>query len=99
MNNHRQAWFLNSVLFNSEVWQKTNKGDICELEKVDNMLLRNILNAHMKTPLEFLHLETATLPIKFLMMLRRIMYLKVLINRDSNELTKKIYMEMRNDPG
>ena len=29
----RQAWFVNSCLFNSEVWQKMTKSDECELEK------------------------------------------------------------------
>ena len=54
----RQAMFLNATLFNSEAWQGIKDEEVEMLEKVDEALLRGILNAHAKVPLESLFLET-----------------------------------------
>ena len=54
----RQAMLLNGILFNSEAWQGPDTKNIIMLEKVDEALLRGILGAHPKIPLEALYLET-----------------------------------------
>ena len=54
----RQAMLINGILFNSEAWQGPETKHIILLEKVDEALLRGILGAHPKIPLETLYLET-----------------------------------------
>ena len=44
----RQAMLLNSILFNSEAWHGVSDDDLVQLEKVDEALLRGLLNAHSK---------------------------------------------------
>ena len=56
--NLRQAMLVNSTLFNSEAWHGVTKKDIILMEKVDESLLRGLLQAHPKIPLEALFLET-----------------------------------------
>ena len=83
--------FLNGVLYNSEVWQGLNSTDITMLENVDHQLLRVICNGHAKTATEFLYLETATLPLKYIIASRRIMYLHNVLSREEGELVKRVY--------
>ena len=49
----RKALFLNSVLFNSEVWHNFKDADIAEIKLIDNQILRFICSAQAKTPVEF----------------------------------------------
>ena len=94
----RQAWFINGILFNSEVWPKINKSDIEDLEKIDHLILRKILGAHSKSPVEMLYLETSSLPIPYIISSRRAIYLQTILKRSDQELTKKVYVAMKNDP-
>ena len=48
---------LNGMLYNSEAWHNLAEAEIRLLEKVDEYLLRALVKAHSKTPLEFFHLE------------------------------------------
>ena len=89
---------INGILFNSEAWHGVKKEDMKKLEKIDEILLRSLMGSHQKTPLEFLYLETGTLPISFIIMIRRITYLQTLLTRNDEELTKRILMEQRKNP-
>ena len=89
---------LNGILFNSEAWHAVEKVDIKNLEKVDEMLLRSLLGSHPKTPLEFLYLETGSLPLEFIISIRRMIYLKTLLMRNEEELTKRILEEQQKNP-
>ena len=77
----RQAMLLNGILFNSEAWQGPDTKNIVLLEKVDEALLRGILGAHPKIPLEALYLETRSIPIRFIVASRRILYLHTILNK------------------
>ena len=60
----RQAMLVNGVLFNSEAWHNVSMNDLILLEKVDEALLRGLVNGHAKIPLEALFLETSSIPIR-----------------------------------
>ena len=94
----RQAMFINGTLFNSEAWQGIKDEEVEMLEKVDEALLRGILNAHSKTPLEALFLETVANPIRFILKSRRLCYLKTILNRDPEELVSEVYNAQKADP-
>ena len=64
--------------------------DLLPIEKIDEALLRFILDAHAKAPIETLYLESGAIPIRFIIANRRINYLQTLLKRDDKELTKKI---------
>ena len=94
----REAMLINGLLFNSEAWHGIEKEDIKKMEKVDELLLRSLLGSHQKTPIEFLYLETGSLPIGFIVSLRRMIYLRTLLVRDETELTKRILLEQQKNP-
>ena len=94
----RQAMFLNGTLFNSEAWQGISQSEIEMMEKVDEDLLRGLLKAHPKIPIEALYLETGTIPIRFTLKSRRLGYLHTILKKDSEELVKEVYEAQKNDP-
>ena len=57
--------------------------------------MRNILNAHSKTPIEALYLEMGIIPLRFQLMKRRILYLQKILSRADNEITKQIVLEQK----
>ena len=91
----REAWFLNGCLFNSEVWCNSSPQDMQKLETIDNKILRHILGAHEKAPVEFLHLETGTLNILSVISVRRMCYLQNILKRHDSELVKRVYNELK----
>ena len=94
----REAMLINGILFNSEAWHGVTLAHIAKLEAIDEALLRGILKAHTKTPKEFLYFEIGVLPIKWIIAQRRINYMYHILQRDENELVKKVFIAQRNNP-
>ena len=91
----RNGMLLSSMLTNSEVWYGMKEKHYEQLEEVDHYLLRKFLNGHSKTPKETLHLETGTLPIRYVIKQRRINYLHHLLTRDKKELISKVFFAQK----
>ena len=94
----RNGIFLNAILPNSEVWYGLKTEHITDLEKVDEYLIRKILNAHSKTAKEILYLETGAIPIRYVIKNRRLSYLKNILTRDKDELISKVYHAQQRRP-
>jgi hypothetical protein len=94
----RSAWFINGCFFNSEVWSGFSDNDLKDLEIIDHKIMRLIIGAQAKVPTEMLYLETAQLEIKYVITIRRLMYLYTLVTREEDELTNKIYQSMKANP-
>ena len=63
---------------------------------IDRILLRNILNAHSKTGLEWIYAECGKLSLKYIIQTRRLMYLWHVLHRDKTELINRIYLTQKN---
>ena len=87
----RDALFVNSIMTNSEIWHNVQIKHIENLEKMDLILLRKVLNAHSKTPSEAIYLQLGKYPLRFVLCKRRLMYLWHILHRDKTELIRKIY--------
>ena len=94
----RQAMLVNGMLFNSEAWHAITENEIKMLEVVDESLLRALVNGHAKTPLEFLYLEAGAVPIRYIIISRRLCFHQTILKRDIKELTRKIYEEQKVNP-
>ena len=94
----RQAMLINGILHNSEVWSDLILSEVKLLEDVDEYLLRSIFRAHSKTSLEFLHLETGTKPIRFIIVSRRLNYLQNILKKPANELIHRVYEAQKKNP-
>ena len=75
----RQAMLVNGTLFNAESWHGVTNKYIVLLEKVDESLLRGLLQAHPKMPLEALYLKTKAVPIRYILASRVIIYLHTIL--------------------
>ena len=87
----REAILINGILTNSEVWYRVSEEDMRILEAADDDLFRKIFNAHSKTAIELFYLETAKIPIRFIVSKRRLLYLWNILKCSENELIKKTY--------
>ena len=94
----RDTNLINGIMYNSEVWYGIVQKHIEKLEKCDEMFLRSLLDAHSKTAIEALYLETGKMPIRFILQKRRLMYWHHIVNRENNSLLHKFYSSQKNDP-
>ena len=94
----RDAWFLNGILYNCEVWNSYADKHIEDLNVIDHMILKTILGAQSKVPTETLYLETSTLSIKHVISVRRMLYLKNILSKHENKVVQKVYNAMKSDP-
>ena len=94
----RQAKFINGILFSSEAWHGISNDDVKVLEKIDESLIRALLQAHAKVPIEFLYLETGSIRIRHILSSRRLMYFQTLLMRDDEEVTKRVLREQQCHP-
>ena len=85
----REAMLLKGILFHIEAWHGITLKKIKSLETIDYYLLRNIHKAHRKTQKEFLYLKTRSLPFRWVVALRRILFPKHIIEKHDIELCKK----------
>ena len=87
----RQSMLLNGMLTNGEIWYNVTKNDIRELEKVDLILLRQLLKTPVSTPKESFYLELGIHPIGNILKQRRINYLHYLLTRETNSLLFRFF--------
>ena len=88
---YRNTMLINGILTNAEVWYPISETQIGILENVDLMLIRKLVKGHSKTAKEAFFLESGLLPIKFICMKRRLMYLHTLLTRSESEITRRFY--------
>ena len=74
----REAELINGMLTNAEVWYGVSQSEQDELEEVDKLLLRRILNAPTSACIESLYLELGLVPIHIIIKARRVKYLHYL---------------------
>ena len=94
----RCSHFLNSILLNSEVWYGLTRADVDELEVVDHSLLRRILSAPSCTPTPMLYLELGCLPIRYVIMTRRLMFLQYLLQEEESSLLHRFFKAQSENP-
>ena len=91
----RTSQLLNGILFNTEALFSITDKYVLLLEDCDKYLLRSLFNAEMGTPIESLFMETATVPLRFVLQGRRIMYYWTILKKEENELVKRVFIAMK----
>ena len=69
-----------------------------KLKTIDKYLLRGLVGAHAKVPLEHLYLELAALPLSYVISARRMIYLQTVLKRPDEELIKQVYKCQQENP-
>ena len=93
----RDAWFINGVLYNNEVRGAYAQKHIDGLEVIDHMILKTILGAQAKATVETLYQETGAMSVRNVISVRRMLYLKTILDREDHEITMKVYVAMKNN--
>ena len=94
----RQSMLLNSILCSSEVLYGLTKTHIETLESVDKFYWKKVFQCPVSTPTEALFLETNSIPIRYVIMSRRLMYYWSILQMDETELVKKVYTAQQLSP-
>ena len=94
----RNSMLINSMLCSIEALHGLHNIHIDKLEKVDKYLMRQILNASNSTPIEALYLETGAMPIRFLIVSRRLMFYWSILSKTEVELVRKVYNAQKISP-
>ena len=89
----RESIFINGITTNAEEWYGISTKQIGQLESVDNLLLRKILETPVSTPLEGIQLELGILSVGTTIKARRINFLHYLLSTGENEMIHKVFMQ------
>ena len=87
----RNSLLVSSVLCNSEAWFNITKTELDLIETVDLMLLRSLLRAPKSVPKEILFLELGVLPLRDLIMQRRLNFLYYILTQRTNSIIFQIF--------
>ena len=91
----RTAKLINGILFNTEALFSLTDRHVELLEESDKYLLRSLFNANIGTPIEALFIETSTLPVRFILKGRRIMYYWTILKKSESELVKRVFLALK----
>ena len=95
----RSSLLLSTLLSNSEAWVNLSKTNVEDLEAVDERFLRNMFcDAHVKTPLEVLYLETGCVPIRFILKSRRLNFLHYILSDKEDSLLSNVFKAQCDHP-
>ena len=95
----RESLFLSSILVNSEAWYGLTMEEKKELEKQDENLLRKILECPSNSPKCMLYLETGSKPIRFIIMMRQMMFLHYILKEEKTSLISRFFFAQLKNPG
>ena len=87
----REARLINGILTNAEIWYSLGISEIESLEKIDRMFLRQVFAVPQSVSWESLYLELGVIPLKVVLMSRRISYLHYLSRLDKNEMLYRVF--------
>ena len=80
-----------------EAWHNVLKKDTYFFMNLEHYLIRKIVGAH--SPIEFLHLETKSIPLDFILASCRINYLHNIVDKPRNELIRRVFEAQQKNQG
>ena len=85
----REGLLLGGMLTNSESWINVTKQNLDDLEKPDTILQRKVLSVTSNPSKCFMKLELGILPVKFVIMKKRLMFLQYILKENKESMIKK----------
>ena len=86
----RNSMLINGMLYSIEAAYGLRNTEIDQLEMCDKYLFRKMFNSISTTPIEAFYLESGTLPLRFVISARRLMFYWCLLNKPETELAKQV---------
>ena len=90
----RNSLLLSTLISNGESWNNIMTKHIQDLEQTDERIMCKKFELHPKTSRTFLYLETGTMPVRYLLMRRRLMYLQYLLQQGPESVLFKCLKAM-----
>ena len=87
----RNSILLSSMLCSSEVLYGITNAHIEKLEQVDRIFFRKVFQVPNGTAIEAFYLETSAIPIRHILIGRRLLYLWDILSRNESELVRKVF--------
>ena len=91
----RNAKFINGTLCSIEALHGLTLSQIEKLEKCDHILMRKIFDSPVSTPTESFYIETNTMPLRFVVIARRLLFYWNIVNKPDSELIKQVYLAQK----
>ena len=82
----RDTMLVSKLVYNSEVWYNVSDEQLSKLELIDEMWYRKLFNLPTSSPKEGMYIESGKMPIRFIVMMRRLMYYWHVLHKDEDEL-------------
>ena len=87
----RNSLLISSMLFNSETWYNLSNTELDLLETIDVSFLRKLLNAPKGTPKEMLFLELGCVPLRDIIVERRLGFLHYIVNENEKSMVNRFF--------
>ena len=87
----RNSILISSMLGSSEVLYGLTNSHIEKLEQVDRIFFRRLFQVPNCTTIEAFYLETSAVPVRFILMSRRLLYLWDILQKNESELVRKVF--------
>ena len=94
----RSTMLVNGILYSTEALISLNKSHIDTLEACDKNFMARLFNVPHTTPYEAYFIETAAIPLWFLLAGRRLRFYWSLLQKTESELVKQVYLATREFP-
>ena len=91
----RNGILIGSLLNNSETWIQLTKKNIEEIEKPDKVLKDKLLDSKASTV--FYYLEFGMLPVKYVILKKRLKFLKYILDEDINSMIRRVFEEQKKE--
>ena len=93
----RESLLIGSMLNNSESWINLTNSDLEALEKPDTITQRNILGNKGNPSKVFMCLELGIIPVKFVIMEKRLNFLKYILEESMTSMLRQVYETLKSD--
>ena len=91
----RNAKLINGMLCSIETMYGLTNSHIEQLEQCDRFFMRKIFNCVSSTPTEAYYIETHSLPLRFVIIARRLMYYWTILTKPANELVHQVFQTQK----
>ena len=95
---YRNSKLINGMLCSVEALYGLNISHIEKLEKCDHDFFRQLFRSGAATPVESFYLATNTLPIRHIIIGRRLMFLWTILQKSESDLVRKCLMAQQINP-
>ena len=88
---------LGSMLPNAESWINITQTDLTNLQKPDTMLQKELLSISGNPSKAFMSLELGFIPVKYVIMYKRLTFLHYILNENTSSTLKQVYDVLKCD--